>query len=151
MCRWRRQNNPCRLFHRGRDDTYLKTENPCILWLVPSQTIRDQTLASLQERSHPNRRAIAERFGENVRVMTVADALYAKRADYDGGCCIIVSTMQAFRREQIEGLKVYEANGELMDHFTSLPDGLRAVLDKGPAGDPISSLANVLKLRETVR
>ncbi|TXM96591.1 restriction endonuclease subunit R, partial [Methylobacterium sp. WL64] len=128
-------------------DTYLKSETPCVLWLVPSQTIRDQTLATLQDRTHPNRRAIAERFGENLRVMTVTDALYAKRADYDGGACIIVSTLQAFRREQTEGLKVYEANGELMDHFTALPDGLRAVLDKGPGGDPIPSFANVLKLR----
>ena len=131
-------------------DAYLKTETPCVLWLVPSQTIRDQTLATLQDRSHPNRRAIAERFGENLRVMTVADALYAKRADYDGGACIIVSTMQAFRREQTEGLKVYEANGELMDHFTALPDGLRRLLDKGPGGDPVPSLANVLKLRRPV-
>ena len=92
----------------------------------------------------------AERFGENLRVMTVADALYANRADYDGGACIIVSTMQAFRREQTEGLKVYEANGELMDHFTALPDGLRRLLDKGPGGDPVPSLANVLKLRRPV-
>jgi type III restriction enzyme len=131
-------------------DAFLKAENPCVLWLVPSQTIRDQTLASLQDRTHPNRRALADRFGENLRVMTVGDALYAKRADYDGGACIIVATLQAFRREETEGLKVYEANGELMDHFSGLPDGLRTLLDKGPGGDPIPSFANVLKLRRPV-
>ena len=82
--------------------------------------------------------------------MTVGDALYAKRADYDGGACVIVSTLQAFRREETEGLKVYEANGELMDHFTALPDALRHRLDKGPGGDPVPSLANVLRIRRPV-
>lgn len=129
---------------------FLKSDTPCVLWLVPSQTIRDQTLATLQDRTHPNRRALADRFGENLRVMTVTDALYAKRADYDGGACVIVSTLQAFRREETEGLKVYEANGELMDHFTALPDALRHLLDKGPGGDPVPSLANVLRIRRPV-
>jgi len=94
--------------------------------------------------------ALADRFGENLRVMTVGEALYAKRADYDGGACVIVCTLQAFRREETEGLKVYEANGELMDHFTDLPDGLRHLLDKGPGGAPIPSLANVLRIRRPV-
>lgn len=128
-------------------DSFQRTDAPTVLWLVPSQTIRDQTLASLQERAHPNRRALAERFGENVRVMGVADALYAKRADYDGGAVIIVATIQAFRVEETEGRKVYDANGELLDHFTGLPEGLRAMLEAGPGGDPIPSLANVLRLR----
>lgn len=128
-------------------DSFQRTDAPTVVWLVPSQTIRDQTLASLQDRAHPNRRALAERFGENVRVMGVADALYAKRADYDGGAVIIVATIQAFRVEETEGRKVYDANGELLDHFTGLPEGLRALLEAGPGGDPIPSLANVLRLR----
>ena len=103
-------------------DSYLRSDTPTVLWLVPSQTIREQTLATLQDRAHPNRRALADRFGENVRVMTVADALYAKRADYDGGAVVIVATIQAFRVEETEGRKVYEANGELMDHFTGLDE-----------------------------
>ena len=128
-------------------DSYLRSDVPCVLWLVPSQTIREQTLATLQDRAHSNRRALAERFGENVRIMTVADALYAKRADYDGGAVVIVATIQAFRVEETEGRKVYEANGELMDHFTGLAKGLREVLEIGPSGDPVQSLANVLRLR----
>jgi type III restriction enzyme len=128
-------------------DSFLRTDQPTVLWLVPSQTIREQTLATLQDRAHPNRRALADRFGENVRVMTVADALYAKRADYDGGAVVIVATIQAFRVEETEGRKVYEANGELMDHFTGLTDSLRDALEIGPSGDPVQSLANVLRLR----
>lgn len=128
-------------------DSFLRVSNPTVLWLVPSKAILDQTIASLQDREHPNRRALADRFGENVRIMSVADALYAKRADYDGGAAIIVATIQAFRVEETEGRKVYDANGELMDHFSGLADGLREVLETGPAGDPVPSLANVLRLR----
>jgi len=94
-------------------DSFLRSDTPTVIWFVPSQTIRDQTLASLQDRSHTNRRALADRFGENVRIMSVADALYAKRADYDGGAVVIVATIQAFRVEETEGRKVYEANGDL--------------------------------------
>ncbi len=128
-------------------DSFLRTDAPAVLWFVPSQTIRDQTLATLQDRAHPNRRALADRFGENVRIMGVADALYAKRADYDGGAVVIVATIQAFRVEETEGRKVYEANGELMDHFSGLAEGLRGALEIGPSGDPVPSLANVLRLR----
>ncbi len=79
--------------------------------------------------------------------MSVTDALYARRADYDGGATIVVATLQAFRVEETEGRKVYEANGELMDHFTGLADGLRAALEAGSGGDPIPSFANVLRAR----
>jgi type III restriction enzyme len=127
-------------------DNFLRSDAPTVLWFVPSQTIRDQTLASLQDRAHANRRALADRFGENVRIMSVADALYAKRADYDGGAVVIVATIQAFRVEETEGRKVYEANGELMDHFSGLAEALRAGLEGGPSGDPVPSLANVVRL-----
>lgn len=127
-------------------DSFLRTDAPTVLWLVPSQTIRDQTLATLQDRAHSNRRALADRFGENVRIMGVTDALYAKRADYDGGAVVIVATIQAFRVEETEGRKVYEANGELMDHFSGLAEGLRGKLETGPSGEPLPSLANVLRL-----
>ena len=128
-------------------DSFLRCENPTVLWLVPSDAIREQTLATLSDRSHSNRRALADRFGENVRVMTIQDALYAKRADYDGGAVVIVATIQAFRVEKTEGRKVYEANGELMDHFSGMAHEQRALLEAGPSGDPVPSLANVLRMR----
>jgi type III restriction enzyme len=128
-------------------DTLLRTETPCVLWLTPSQTIRDQTLATLQDREHQNRRALAERFGENVRIMTVQDALYAKRPDYDGGAVVIVATIQSFRVDETEGRKVYAENGELMDHFSGLDQRQLDRLEKGLGGGPARSLANVLHLR----
>ncbi len=132
-------------------DALLKVDNPCVLWLVPSNAIREQTLKALQNRAHPFRQALAERFGENVRVLTAGEALYAKRPDYDGGAVVIVATIQAFRVEATEGRKVYDASGELMDHFSGLPDAVVRRLELTSGGrTPIPSLCNVLKLRRPV-
>ncbi len=128
-------------------DAFLKTDTPCVVWLVPSNPIREQTIKALKDRAHPYRRALAERFGENVRVMSIAEALYSKRPDYDGGAVIIVATIQAFRVEETEGRKVYDPNGELMDHVSAVPNHIRDRLDMGPDGTPVPSLANALRMR----
>jgi len=128
-------------------DLYLRTDQPTVIWFTPSQTIRDQTLKTLRDRSHPNRQALSARYGENVRIMDTDEALYARRSDYDGGAVIIVSTIQAFRVDKKEGRKVYEANGELMDHFSGLTEAALKVLERGAGGDVIPSLANVFRLR----
>ena len=47
-----------------------------------------------------------------------------------------MATIQAFRVEDKEGRKVYDANGELMDHFTSSSEKRLPLLQKGPSGAP---------------
>lgn len=131
-------------------DAFLHVEAPTVLWLVPSQTIRDQTLLTLSDRSNPNHQVLAERFGSNVRVLSVADALITSRADFDSSATIIVATLQAFRIEETEGRKVYEPNGALMDHFADLPEALSAGLEADAGGSPKPSLANVLRLRRPI-
>ena len=78
--------------------------------------------------------------------LRVQRLLYAKSADYVGGAVVIVATIQAFRVEETEGRKVYDSNGDLMDHFTGISEDLRNSLEIGPSGDPVPSLANVLRL-----
>src|SRR6266404_3913716 len=43
-------------------DAYMETECPTVLWLVPTNTIRAQTLETLQRPGHPNYEAIADAF-----------------------------------------------------------------------------------------
>ena len=128
-------------------DAFLHAETPTVLWLVPSQTIRDQTLLTLNDRDNPNCKALADRFGTNVRVLSIADALITSRADFDSSATIIVATLQAFRIEETEGRKVYDPNGALMDHFAGLPSELERDLEQDGGGAPKPSLANVLRLR----
>jgi len=126
---------------------YLHTDRPTCLWLVPSNAIREQTLKALRDRGHPYRQALDARFAGDVRIMDLAEALYVQRATLEGDTTIIVSTLQALRRDDTEGLKVYEPAGALQHHFTGLAPELEAQLERREDGTLPYSLCNVLRLR----
>lgn len=121
----------------------LKTESPIILWLVPSNAIRDQTLNALKNRSHPYRDAL-ESARRNVEILTIDEALYLSPHILNTKTTIVVSTMQAFRVEDTDGRKVYEPSGALMGHFTHLSDETLAEVERDESGKPVYSLANLL-------
>ncbi len=127
--------------------SYIQNDSVVCLWLVPSNTIRDQTLAALRDRQHPYRQTIDARFGGQVRVMDLAEALYVQRGTLDGEACLIISTLAALRVEDTEGRKIYEEAGALQHHFTGIGAGLQAGLERRENGSMICSLANVLRLR----
>lgn len=123
----------------------LHTDEPLVLWLTPSNIIRDQTLKALRDRNHPYRKAV-ETAGTDVIVLDIGEARSIQPAQMHG-VTIIVATMQAFRVEETEGRKVYEQNGSLMDHFpANLAPELLASLEKHENSSPIFSLANVLAM-----
>ena len=107
----------------------------------------DQTLAALRDLSHPYRAALAADFGRNVSVLSVAEALSLSRPDAEGGACIVVATLQAFRVDDTAGRKVYQDAGALMDHFSGITREQVARLEivEGTSR-PVSSLANLLRL-----
>lgn len=110
--------------------SHMQTPNPMVLWLVPSTPIKYQTLAALKNVDHPYRAALMEQFGRNVSVMDKDEALAMSRADAEGGACIIVSTIQSFKRDDKDGLKAYQDSGALMDHFSGLKDEQTEHLEK---------------------
>ncbi|MBN2267373.1 MAG: DEAD/DEAH box helicase family protein [Candidatus Babeliaceae bacterium] len=124
----------------------LKTDNPVVLWLVPSNAIREQTLTALKNRNHPYRQALESTIG-SVSVMSIEDALYVKRAQLDSETTVIVSTLQAFRVNDTVGYRVYRDSGDLMDHFVGLSTTIEERLEKNEAGKPQRTLANVLAIR----
>lgn len=125
----------------------LQIDRVVCLWLVPSNTIRDQTLAALRNRQHAYRQVLDARFDNSVRIMDLSEALYFQRGVLDGETCIIVSTLAAFRVEDTEGRKVYEESGALQHHFAGLTADQENRLERRENGSPICSLANVLQLR----
>ncbi len=120
----------------------LKTESPIVLWLVPSNAIRDQTLNALKNPNHPYRDAFRSA-RHNVEILTIGDALYLSPHILNTKTTIIVSTMQAFRVEDTDGRKVYEPSGALMGHFTHLPEETLSEVERED-GKPVYSLANLL-------
>lgn len=127
----------------------LHAEHPVVLWLVPSNAIREQTLKALRDRSHPYRQALESTSG-TVEALEVSEALYVSRATLDAQTTVIVSTMQAFRVEDTLGRKVYEGAGALKHHFDNIPAESVPRLQRFENGAPIPSLANVLCMRRPV-
>jgi type III restriction enzyme len=128
----------------------LGQDDAVILWLVPTTTILEQTLDTLQDPEHPYRKALEQNATGGVRVMGVSDALEVNRATLDTQTTVIVSTMQAFRVEDTEGRKVYDDSGALMDHFQNLRPEQKEPLATLENGEPKRSLANVLALRRPI-
>ena len=124
----------------------LKTESPIVLWLTPSNAIRDQTLNALKNPNHPYKDAF-ESARHRVEVRTISEALYLSPHILNTKTTIIVSTMQAFRVEDTDGRKVYEPSGALMGHFTHLSDETLSEVARDESGKPIYSLANLLCMK----
>jgi type III restriction enzyme len=128
---------------------YLQRGQAVVLWLVPSNAIREQTLKALRDRRHPYREQIDADCGGRVTVMDLREALSVQRGPLDGDTCIIVSTLAALRVEDTEGRKIYEQAGALEHHFSGLPEAATQGLERyEPGGAVIPSLANVLRMHK---
>lgn len=98
------------------NDEFLATEHSLILWLVPSDPIREQTLRALKTPGELLHQDMRDLFGA-VHVLDINEALYLQPATLNTGNTIIVATMQSFKRDTADGLRVYRQNGALMPHF----------------------------------
>lgn len=122
----------------------LENEYSVILWLVPSNAIREQTLKALKDRNHPYHDALRE--AGPITVLDLDEAKSVTRATLDTSTTVIVTTRQAFQVDNTEIRKVYESSGALMHHFDNLRPEQRAHLEQEDGVVPYS-LANVLRLR----
>jgi type III restriction enzyme len=115
---------------------FLATEHALVLWLVPSEPIREQTLYALKTPGALLHQDMREMFGA-VHVLDINEALYLQPPTLDTGNTIIVATMQSFKRDTADGLRVYRQNGALMGHFDNV----------SPEQKGEHSLLDVIRLR----
>lgn len=127
----------------------LHGEHAVVLWLVPSNTILDQTADALRDPRHPYRRALELACGA-VEVVTIEEALRLSHATVTGQTVVIVSTIQSFRVEDTTGRKVYAQNGSFAEHLLNIPSNRKADLLPGADGNPLPSLVNMLRLRRPI-
>lgn len=136
-------------------DAWIGVDFPLVLWLVPTTTIRKQTVEALNNPRHPYRQALAEAFGEPVRVFDIGDFTRLRPHDLGRHLCIFVGTIQTLRVTDTDGRKVY-AHHEALEPFFAKVDkrapGLEtlgaetAVKVRGQADDIRYSFANLLHL-----
>jgi len=130
-------------------DSLMRAERAVVLWLVPSNTILDQTADALRDPRHPYRRALELACGP-VEVVTIEEALRLSRATVEGQTVVIVATIQAFRVEDTTGRKVYDQNGAFSEHLLNVTADRLADLQLGADGKPRPSLVNMLRLRRPI-
>lgn len=128
-------------------DNYLQDKNGkgLVLWFVPSEAIRTQTLKNLKDRQHPYRKVLDEKLSNNIKVLAIEEAMSIQKQDLQNNLCIVVASLQAFRRTDKQWLKVFQNNGSLLSHFENLVEDT-GFLDKDEEGQITYSFGNVIKI-----
>lgn len=123
-----------------------KMDHGIVMWFTPSEAIKTQTLRKFKDRKDAHRKTLDEAYDNHVRVFSNEEALSIRKSDVSGNLCIIIASLEAFRKEKTlqKKYKVYQENGALMDHFEHIeePD----YLERDSEGTVINSLANVIRL-----
>lgn len=128
---------------------FLEKDFPLVLWLVPSNAIRQQTLETLRNPRHPNREAIQQTFGMQVLVLDISDFSQIRPQDLRSKAVVVVGTMQTLRVDKTEGRKVYAHHEDLESHFVSVPrnlQGLETIEEGSGKGTIKFSFRNLLAL-----
>jgi type III restriction enzyme len=91
--------------------------HPVALWLVPSTTIRDQTLRALQQSGHPYREALQAHYGQALAVLDLEAAPTLAVQELGTKAVVLVATIQSFRVKNTQGRNVYAFSEEFDTHF----------------------------------
>lgn len=123
-----------------------KMDKGIVLWFVPSEAIKSQTIKKFKDRKDWHRQALDESFNNKVIVFSNEEALRIRKSDVEDNLCIIIASLEAFRKEKTlqNKYKVYKENGELLSHFENIKNIKGLEVDND--GEVINSLANVIRL-----
>lgn len=128
-------------------DSFLKEkmDRGIVMWFVPSETIKSQTLRKFKDKKDIHRNILDQYFDNNVKIFSNEEALRIRKEDVEDNLCIIISSLDAFRKEKSLQIKykVYQENGSLLNHFENIEES--DILEKDESGI-IKSLANVIRL-----
>lgn len=99
-------------------DEYSAIQKKAVVWLVPSDSILEQTKAALKNPDHPYRQRINVDFANRVEVYEKSELLQAQGfspTTVRENLSIFVLSFDSLRTSKKEGRKVYQDNGALMN------------------------------------
>jgi type III restriction enzyme len=102
-------------------DTWIENDHPLVLWLVPTNTVRLQTVDALRNTRHAYRQALDEAFGGRIRIFDIADFPMIRPQDLRDQTCIVIGTIQTLGVSNTEGRKVHAHHEDLESHFSNVP------------------------------
>lgn len=100
---------------------YLETESPIALWLVPSITIKEQTVEALKTPGHPYRTKLDSAFNRRVLVLDIDEVTQIRPHDIGSKAVVVVSTLANLRINDTSGRKVYAYHENFEPHFAKIP------------------------------
>lgn len=111
---------------------YANTDAPIVLWLVPTDMIRQQTLAALTDVRHPYRQALQSHYGDRLKVCDLDTLQTMNKHDIGNSCIVIVTTIQTFNisKDKTHQRNAYAFDENLSAHFTNLTASQVETLDK---------------------
>ena len=115
--------------------TVQDSDAPIALWLTPSDTIRTQTLEALSNAQHPYRQALAQYFGDRIKISDLESLQTIGPHDVGKACIVIVTTIQSLNVSDTSTRNVYSFFEELAEHFKNLPPALSEKLEKVTEAD----------------
>ena len=126
-------------------DVWIQEDYPLVLWLVPTNTIRQQTAQTLNDIHHPYRQVLEEAFSGRVRIFDISEFTQIQPQILQDNCCVVVGTIQTLRVSNTEGRRVYAHNENMMTHFSPLPQQTSGLekLDNGSIKFSFANLVNV--------
>lgn len=130
---------------------YMNKVNPLVIWLVPTITIAEQTLACLRQPKHPYRQAIDEYFGGRVSVFAISDVTEIRSQDFENKVCIVIGTLASLRVQDKTGRRIYDHNENYQPHFERLkhiPAGMDLIEEGADKGKIKNSFVNLCRLHE---
>ncbi|TPQ24786.1 DEAD/DEAH box helicase [Methylomonas koyamae] len=101
--------------------SYLDADFPITLWLVPSNTIRQQTVDALKTPGHPYREKLDFAFNHQVLVLDIDEVTQIRPQDIGQKAIVVVSTLANLRVNDTSGRKVYAYHENFEPHFAKLP------------------------------
>lgn len=100
---------------------YLNTDAPITLWLVPTNTIRLQTVEALKTPGHPYRAKLDNAFKHQVLVLDIEEVTQIRPQDIGSKAIVVVSTIASLRVSNTAGRKVYAYHENFEPHFAKIP------------------------------
>ena len=128
-----------------------RTDNlpPIILWMMPRDMIRSQTINMLDDISHPCGRAVRDAFNYNMRVCGIEDFDNLLVQDFTDNGIIIVSTAQMFRITNTSKRQVYAHKENFDLHFSQFSAAATDSLEM-ENGRPKHSFVNLLHMTRPI-
>ena len=102
-------------------NTYLDSDFPIVVWLVPTNTIRLQTVEALKTADHPYRINLDKAFKHQVLVLDIDEVYQIRPHDIGNKTIVVVSTLATLRVNDTSGRNVYKYHENFEPHFAKIP------------------------------